>query len=416
MRILYLHQYFNTPHMSGGTRSYEFAKRLVNRGHDVCMITSRRERGLERDVGWTETHEDGIRVRWFSVPYSNRMNHVQRMNAFARYAWVSSIAASRTEADVVFATSTPLTVAIPAICCSWRQQIPMVFEVRDLWPEAPIAAGVLRNPMLIGAARFLERAAYQHSTRIVALSPGMKEGIVATGYPADRISVIPNASDTELFGQQCTAASELRKEHAWLENRPMVLYAGALGAVNGVEYLVELAAAVGDIDPEIRFVIIGDGREISGIREAAAHVNVLDRNLFMLPSLPKMEVAPWVAAATIATSLVINRSPLWKNSANKFFDALAAGVPVAINYGGWQADVIRESGAGLVLDPCDTRRAAHSLLQALRDDEWLDRARSAAKRLAVERYDRDMLSEQLEQVLIDALAESRLKNDRWHHE
>ena len=93
---------------------------------------------------------------------------------------------------------------------------------------------------------------------------------------------------------------------------------------------------------------------------------------------------------------------LWDNSANKFFDALAASRPIAINYGGWQADLIRETGAGLVLDPYDADKAGVQLAEAVRDDEWLGRARAAANRLAVERFSRDLLFDRFEEVLTRA--------------
>lgn len=412
VKIIYLHQYFTTPSMKGGTRSYEFARRLVREGHEVYMITSQRECVSNAKAIWVDTDEDGIQVSWCSIPYSNQMTYQQRISAFVRYAYMSSARASRIKADVVFATSTPLTVAIPAIYCRTRQNIPMVFEVRDLWPEAPIAVGALTNPLIISTARYLERQAYRNSERIVALSPGMKTGIAATGYPESKISVIPNACDIDLFGQCQKAVVSLRARHSWLLDRPMVLYAGTLGKVNGVDYLVRLAALAINIDPDVRFVVVGGGREEDRVRQAATDAKILDRNFFMLPSMSKNDVATWVAAADIATSLVINEPALWKNSANKFFDALAAGVPIAINYGGWQADIIREDGIGLVLDPTNIAKACDSLLRALRDEDWIANARVAAQKVAGERYDRDILSNQLEEVLLDAVSEWQCKKTR----
>jgi hypothetical protein len=151
MRILYLHQYFNTPKMSGGTRSYEMARRLVKMGHDVHMVTSYREETNHTD--WFTTIEDGITVHWLPLLYSNKMNYTQRIKAFVNFAVKSSIKAVSMKADIIFATSTPLTIAIPAVIASKRQKIPLVFEVRDLWPELPIAMGALKNPI----ARFLAK-------------------------------------------------------------------------------------------------------------------------------------------------------------------------------------------------------------------------------------------------------------------
>src|SRR5690625_3260213 len=155
MKIIYLHQYFNTPEMSGGTRSYEMARRLVTAGHEVHMITSWRDPD-RADENWFETVEAGVNVHWLPVPYSNHMSYGERIKAFSRFAHQAGTKAKELQGDVIFATSTPLTIAIPAISASKKHKVPMVFEVRDLWPELPIAIGALNNPILKWAAKRLE--------------------------------------------------------------------------------------------------------------------------------------------------------------------------------------------------------------------------------------------------------------------
>lgn len=403
MRILYLHQYFTTPAMPGATRSYEMARRLVALGHEVVMITSQREPDAREHRGWYQTEESGIEVHWLPVPYSNRMTHRKRLQAFAHFARASGRRAARLGGDVVLATSTPLTIALPGIYASRRCRAPLVFEVRDLWPTVPIALGALRSPLSIGAARWLERQAYGHSARVVALSPEMKAGVVATGYPAERVTVIPNGSDLEAFDIAPEAGLALRRRYEWLQDRPLVVYTGTLGQVNGVEYLARLAAATLRRDPAVRFLVIGEGREEEKVRATAAELGVLNQNFFMLPSIEKREIPAWLSAADIATSLVIDVRELWANSANKVFDALAGGRPVAINHEGWLAEVLRESGAGLVLDPGDIPTAAAQLIHALHDRRWLGRAGEAAREVARARFDRDRLAAQLAAVLRDAV-------------
>ncbi|WP_018880505.1 glycosyltransferase [Thioalkalivibrio sp. ALE30] len=186
MRITYLHQYFNTPEMAGGTRSYEMARRLVAMGHEVNMVTSWREEGSERD--WYETDEAGIRVHWLPVPYSNQMSYRERIQAFFRFAWKASRKAASLPADVVFATSTPLTIALPGAYAARRQKVPMVFEVRDLWPELPIAMGALNNPVLRWGAHKLEGFAYSRAQAVVGLPLGVQDWVERSGLmpPAPR--------------------------------------------------------------------------------------------------------------------------------------------------------------------------------------------------------------------------------------
>src|SRR5690606_33152003 len=180
MRIIYLHQYFNTLDMPGGTRSYEMARKLVAAGHEVHMVTSwRNDDG--RPAGWFQTDEAGIRVHWLPVPYSNHMSYLQRVLAFFRFAFLSLGKAKELNGDVVFATSTPLTIALPAVLAARSKKIPLVFVVRDLWPELPVAMVALRNPMLKWLATRLEKWAYYNSEAIIALSPGMKQGVIRAG-------------------------------------------------------------------------------------------------------------------------------------------------------------------------------------------------------------------------------------------
>ncbi len=408
MKILYLHQYFSTPKMAGGIRSYEAARRLVAKGHEVHMITSRSGDEFTAD-GEFNKEEAGIQVHWFEVPYSNRMSYAERIKAFLKFAWLAGVEAAHLKGDVVFATSTPLTIALPAVYAAKRNKVPMVLEIRDLWPAIPIAVGALTNPATVVAARWLERFSYRNSTHIVALSPGMKEGIVATGYPEGRVTVIPNSCDLEAFKIDPQLGHEIRQRHAWLKDRPLIIYTGTIGLVNGVDYFARLAFQVGKYDQEIRFVVIGTGREDNKVRTIAEELGVLNKNFFMMPPAPRHEVAAWLSAADIATSFVIDIRELWDNSANKFFDALAASTPIAINYEGWQADIIRETGSGLVLNAKDIDSAASDILQAINNRTWLEAASVAARRLAEERFSREQAVTQLEQILTEAVHEHSMK-------
>jgi len=409
VKILYLHQYFLTPQMAGATRSYEMARRLVERGHEVHMITSRGEGGR---AGWTCTDEAGIRVHWCSVPYSNRMGYARRIWAFMRFSVMAARRAAAVSGDVVFASSTPLTIALPAVYAAEKLSVPMVFEVRDLWPDTPIGVGALKNRGVIATARWLERFAYRNAAHVVALSPDMKTGVVSTGYPADRVTVVPNGSDLELFRVANGLAVEFRRSYDWLGDRPLVVYTGTLGVVNGVDYLARLAAVVGRIDPEVRFLTVGTGREEAKVRQTAEALGVLGRNFFMLPQIPKAEMPAVLSAADLATSTVIDREQLWANSANKVFDALAADRPIVINHRGWLAEMIEQTGCGLVLNPNETETAAEQLVAALRNPLWVARARAAARKAAEERFSRDLLFERLETVLRRVVPEPQQQQQR----
>lgn len=400
MRIVYLHQYYNTPAMPGGTRSYEIARRLKGLGHAVTVVTS--ERSQSRGFEWVITDEEGVEVNWLPVPYSNHMGYGERVRAFARFAYESAKRAAAIPADLVFATSTPLTIAIPGVFAAKKLKVPMVFEVRDLWPEVPIAIGALKNPALRVLAQWLERWAYRNSEAVVALSPGMRDGVIRAGYDSARVAVIPNSSDNADFEVGEERRATWRAKRPWLGSRPLLTYPGTFGRINGVDYIVPIARKLKDIAPDVRILLIGDGVEKAAVQRMAAEAGVLDVNLFVEDSVPKAQMPDVFAGSDMICSFVIDIPELFANSANKVFDTFAAARPILINHGGWQAEIIGQTGCGLVTEGLSAEAAAQVLAERLQDPVWLAQAGKAAKRLATERFDRDVLVDQLNEVLIAA--------------
>lgn len=406
MHVLYLHQYFCPPDGAGGTRSYEMARRLVSAGHKVTLVTSSaffpESYTVKRQTRLTL---DGIDLVVLPVPYSNRMGFGRRIWAFLRFAIGAIVNCLRIrDVDVVVATSTPLTIILPGYIASRTKAAPLVFEVRDLWPDLPIAVGALSNPLLKWMARRLEKFAYRSAAQLIALSPGMKDGIVRTGIAEDRVAVIPNASDVALFRSSADKADSFLDQHAHLRGGPLVVYGGTLGPINGVSYLVDVANAMKAQDANVRFLVCGDGAEREVVRDKAQALGVLNQNFWMISPVPKTDMPGLLGAATIAVSLFRNLPEMHHNSANKVFDALAAGKPLAVNYGGWQAELIESRGAGITLSPVDPDAAAQDLLDFLNDSDGLRRAGEQAAALADSRFNRDRLAGEFRGVLEQAAA------------
>ncbi len=384
--------------MSGSTRSYEMARRLVDMGHEVNLITSWRSKDERK--GWFETTEAGIKVHWSPVPYSNRMNFNERIKAFFNFAIDSARRAATLDSDIVFATSTPLTIALPAIYAANKRKVPMVFEVRDLWPEMPIAMGVLKNPLQIRLAKALERWAYRHSAAVVALSPGIKEGVVQAGYDACKVAVIPNSSDNREFAYNLDAAQQFRLARAWLGDKPLLIYAGTFGRVNGVIYAVQLAKSLQSLESNIRILLVGEGVERNSVIKYAQDVGVYGVNLFIESQMTKRDIAALFSAASVGSNLVIDLPEARANSANKFFDTLAANKPIFLNHGGWMNDLVIQHQCGIAAWGRSFEDVAIELNQKMNDPFWLIKAGSAAKNLAENYFDRDVLARQLEKVLL----------------
>ena len=377
MNILYLHQYFNTPSMPGSTRSYEFAKRLVARGDTVHMVTT----NWQGKSKLSFTNESGINVYWAPIPYANKMNFLRRIWAYLGYVWFTFIIGHKLNYDLIIASSTPLTIAIPALWLKRAKRAKMIFEVRDLWPQLPIAIGALKSPIMIKIAQFLEKKAYAGSEKVIALSIGMNS-VLKERVPSNKISVVTNLSDRKNFKVSDQRGINFRKNYPGISNHPLIVYTGVFGRVNGVIYLVEIAKEIQKINPNVRFLLTGDGFEGEKIKKQSIKYNLLNKILFMERYLPKNEMPDLLSAATITTSFFIDLPEMGHNSANKFFDGLAAGKPIMINYGGWQADLLKESGAGFIIPQNNSSQAAKILNDVLTNDETLNQMKKASRQLS----------------------------------
>jgi len=400
MRIVYLHQYFLTPSMLGdgsaGTRSYEMGRRLACAGHNVEIVTS--DTRMARNAGkrgWLITEESGMRVHWLSIRYSNKMSIRDRLVAFGKFALGSSRYAASLKADVVFASSTPLTIALPALYCHWRQRVPMIFEVRDLWPEAPIQMGALRNRLLIYLARRLESTTYNAAAQVIGLSPGICNGIRAAGVPEQKISLIPNSCDLETFNPSVEGGDWRRRLR--IDGRhTLFLYFGAMGAANGLQELIVAARSLHESgDRSCIFALIGDGRERHQLEAAAKGL----ANMRFLGPFPKREMPTLVAAADVCLTLFRDIPILHTCSPNKFFDAISAGKPVLTNMRGWIADLVIKHECGAVVNPGDSQALARAALQLAKSRHELIEMGRRARILAELEFSREKTAFELLKVL-----------------
>ena len=201
----------------------------------------------------------------------------------------------------------------------------MVFEVRDLWPEVAIAMGALKSPVARHAARRLERYAYFNAAHVVALSPDMKDGVMATGYPGEQVSVIANSCDFDLFDVGEEAGDCVRRDHDWLGTRPLALFVGTFGAANDVGWLIDLAAAVHHHNTEVRFWLAGSGNEHGLVRARAAKHGLLNRSVFIGESVAKREVPAMLSAANLSLRRVCRPSVAVDGLAEQGFRQLGGG-------------------------------------------------------------------------------------------
>lgn len=408
MHVAYIHQHFTTTGGATGTRSYEFARRLIDAGHRVTMICGMFDLSdvkvdPGRRVGGMEV--DGIQVRCVAEPYANRMGFTRRVLAFGRFARAATRIVRSLDADLVFATSTPLTVGIPGSRGARALGVPFVFEVRDLWPELPIALGIIRNPLLKWYTRRLERRIYRAAARIVALSPGMKEGIARAGYPQDRITMIPNGCDLDLF-RPCDEPLDDPRFGSPDELR--AVFTGAHGMANGLNAVLDAAAELKRRGERgIRIIFLGKGGEKRQLMERS-RADGLDGLVTWLDPIPKKELASVLPRMDVGLMILRNLPAFYYGtSPNKFFDYIACGIPVLNNYPGWLAEMIGRQRCGLAVPPDDPRAFADALVH-LRDHR--DEAREMGRRgraLAEAEFDRSRLAGRFVELLERVRAEHR---------
>jgi glycosyltransferase involved in cell wall biosynthesis len=401
VRVLYFHQYYTSRAGAGGTRSYEMARALLERGHEVtivCGSAQRSETGLTGEFvrGRREGVFDGIRIIEFALGYSNHMSLAARARAFLAYALRSMRLALSYNYDVLIATSTPLTVALPGIAARLLRRKPFVFEIRDLWPEIPKALG-MKNPLTLLGMELAERLGYASATVCIGLSPGIVAGIRRKAGPRKDVALVPNGCDTDLF---VPAASKGMALPGVAPDKFTAIFCGAHGVANGLDAAIDAAEvlerrAVRDI----QLVFIGDGNQKARLKQRCADKGL--GNVVFVDSVSKNALSEQLPRADVGLMLLRNVPAFYYGtSPNKFFDYLAAGLPVLTNYPGWVADLVGQHECGVAVSPDDPEAFAQALI-SLRDRgaPALARIGQNARGLALAQFERQALASQWVAVL-----------------
>lgn len=333
-KIIYIHQYFKTPKQGGAIRSYHIAKGMVDNGFHVDMITSRNNAIEHKKI-------DGINVHYLLVKYANEYSFFKRLISFTRFI-ISAIAKGNEikNADFIYATSTPLTVGLIALWMKWKKKIPYIFEVRDLWPEAPIQLQVLKSAPLKAIARKIEKLIYKNAAEIIALSPGIKEG-VTTVYPQAKIHMIPNMADVKFIQKKSSITHE---KHDFT-----IGYFGSFGYANNINFILNIADACQKSNLDVQFKLAGEGAMKKSILSTIEERKL--KNITILDYMNRDETRSALNTVDACITSFLNVRILETNSPNKFFDGLAAGKLSIVNTQGWLKNLVEENNCGFFIDP-----------------------------------------------------------------
>lgn len=383
MNILYIHQYFVTPNEPGGTRSYWISQELIKKGHKVVMLTSSSK--INEKV--KQINIDGIDVIYIKEKYEQNMSVMRRLIAFVNFM-IKAIfyGFKQKDIDLVIATSTPLTIGIPALLFKWFKKIPFIFEVRDLWPEVPIQMGAIKNKFFIACSRWIEKIIYKNSEHIIALSPGMQDGVIKY-VPKNKTTVIPNMAKIDEFfprekNYQMIEELGLKKETF------KIIHFGSLGIANGAQYIVESAKLLSQTE-DVEFVFLGGGSTEKTLVDAVKNYEL--RNVKFLGSFPMKQTAQIVNLCDVSIVSFLDLPILYTNSPNKLFDSLSAGKPIIVNSAGWTKDLVEDNECGYYVNPKHPEELVEKILYLKRNSEIIKRFGSNSRYLAENQYDKKIL-------------------------
>ena len=396
MKILYYHQHFSTPKGATGTRSYEFAQKLIKRGHVVTIVCGSywiAETGLVGAfVGGQRTGTvDGIRVIELELEYSNSDNFLWRTFVFFRYSVQGVRIALKENYDILFATSTPLMAGIPGIFAKIFRSKPFIFEVRDLWPDLPKAMKVITNPIILKLMDWLETILYKTATACIGLSPGIVDGIKKK-TPNKKLAMVPNGCDLNLV-YNVTKNTKDKKFIA--------VFTGAHGFANGLDAVLDAAKILIQNDEEnIEIQFIGDGALKPKLIKRAEVENI--KNCKFKDPMPKDDLFIYIQREASVGLMILDDIPAfyYGTSPNKFFDYISLGLPVLNNYPGWLAEMITDNNCGLAIKPGDPEAFSEALIKMKNDRKSLARMGQNAKQLAASNFDRNKLSDQFVDFLV----------------
>ena len=405
MRVLYIDPKFGNPRAASHVRVVKFGQRLRERGHDVTIV-GRNGGGLElegaeqaRDRLYVRGGLEGLDVILLRVPYEQSFTKWKRLLAYGGFTAAAAAAGAAVgPADAVVASSSPLTIGISGVAAARMRRAPFVFEIQDLWPAVPIALGFLRGRAEVRAAETLELRLYHAAARVIVCSEGMAESLRERGISERKIVLIPNVANVEDFRPD--VADPGFRDRYGLDGKFVALYAGALGLTNGVDQLMDAAAALEE-DDGVVITVAGFGTERERLERRARELP----NLVVLPKLPREEIPRVVGAADATITAFAPVKALEVNSPNKFFDSLSAGKPTIVNLNGWLRRLVEENHAGVYVPAGDGPALADALRDLAAKPELAAEMRKNARALAEREFAADLLADRFAATVEQAAAE-----------
>ncbi|MCO8166584.1 glycosyltransferase family 4 protein [Pseudomonas sp. 21LCFQ02] len=405
MKVAVVYQYYQGHQAPGHSLVFELTQHLAGQGHEVTVVSG--ETGyMQADqavLPWyrrlLRRERDGAVkvIRTFTYTQLNR-SYSGRLLSFISFSLSAPLGLlGMRRPDVVLASSPPIFPMFSTWLVCKLRGIPLVLEVRDLWPESAVQMGILRNRLLISVMSWMERLLYNQAVRIVALTTGIRDDIVARGWPAEKLQVVTCGVDRDMLFTDLPAGQRIRRQLGW-QDCHIVLYLGAMGEANNLD--VVLDAARQSHGKPVRYLLIGDGMRKPCI-QARAQALGLD-NVLILPPIPKDQARAYINAADLCVVTLLD-IPLFRGAIpTKLLDYMACARPVLCGVAGEAGQIVKAAGAGLNFSANDGQHLAELIEQLRHDPEKCLLMGRRGQAYVREHFDSAVNRRAMEQLLLDS--------------
>ena len=393
---------------------FELAKRLTEAGDDVTVLTAfpnyptgevregyRHRFAMEEDM-------DGVRVlrRWvFATPNAGVFRRLVNHFSFVASSLTALRALGRT--DVIFVQSPPLPIGLAAFVLSKLKRAPYIFNVSDIWPKSAVELGMLTNPLAVRLAEALERFIYRHAARITVPTTGIRDELAARGIPRHKLFHLTNGVDVELFHPE--PPDPTLGARIGIEGRKVFMYAGTHGLSQGLDVILEAARLT--TNQEILYVLAGDGAD----KAALVHKVETDgiHNVRFLAPQPRSSM-PELLNLAYAAVIPLKGLEVFKSALpSKMYESMAVGQPIVASMWGQAADLVRETGCGVVTEPGDAEALRDAVESLAADPAAARRMGANGRAFAVEHFNRSKIAARLGELLLETASGERRARARF---
>jgi glycosyltransferase involved in cell wall biosynthesis len=399
MRILLLHQYFLEENDPGGSRWNEMAKTWTTLGHEVTVIAGMvHANGLEKRKEYkgkyfVRKQQGEVIVQRTHVSESYNSGFLGRLWGYFSFMFSSLWAGLfkvKGKFNVVIVTSPPLFIGISGYLISRCKKVPMVFEVRDLWPESAVDTEVLTNKWVISIAYAVEKFIYKKAALINVLTPAFYNSLIdKKNICESRLIMIPNASDFSLSDDLLTSFDRdaFRKQHN-LEEYFVVTYVGAHGVANHLEQILEAGKALEDTN--VLFLLIGQGMEKARLLQVAQEMEV--NNVRFIDPVPKKEVFKYIIASEMGASILKKVETFKTVYSNKTFDYFSCKKPILMAIDGVSRELVEAAKAGSYIEPENISEYNRTVREYISNPKRIEEEGVNGYNFAKENFDREVLA------------------------